>query len=322
MPELTLLAIDDPLAPYLKLLAQLPDGVRIIVGREAEFFESGIGEADVVFAGLNTAGLVRQLWPRAGRLRWIHSLAAGVEGFLFPELVESPIPLTNARGVFRRSLAEFALAAALHFAKDLRRMTRSQQAGVWDSFDVEELHGKTMGIAGYGEIGRAVAELARAFGMRVLALRRRPELCGADPLVDAAFRPDQRVEMIAQCDYLAVSSALTPQTRGLVGAAEIAAMKPGAVLINVGRGPVVDEAALVEALRAGRIRGAALDVFNTEPLPAGHPFYSLENVLLSAHCADHTPGWLEMAMQCFIGNFHRFTRGEALDNVVDKRQGY
>lgn len=322
MNELTLLVIDDPGAPYLKLLEQLPDGVRMVAGGEAEVFHSAIAEAEVIFAGLNRAALLRQLWPQAGRVRWVHSLAAGVEGFLFPELVDSAVPLTNARGVFRRSLGEFALAAALHFAKDLRRMVRSQQAGVWDPFDVEELHGKTMGIVGYGEIGRAAAELARAFGMRVLALRRRPEACAGDPLVDAAFGPHQCREMLAQCDYVTVASALTPQSRGLVGAAEIAAMKPTGVLINIGRGPVVEEAALVEALRAGRIRGAALDVFDTEPLPEGHPFYALENVLLSPHCADHTPGWLEMAMQCFIDNFHRFASGRELVNVVDKRQGY
>lgn len=322
MPEPTLLVLNDPLAPYLTLLDQLPDGVRIVAGASAEAFQSSVDEADVIFAGIGMAGLLRELLPRAARLRWVHSLAAGVEGMLFPELVESSIVLTNGRGVFRRSLAEFVIAAALFFGKDLRRMVRGQAAGQWAPFDVEELHGATLGIVGYGEIGRAVAELARAFGMKVLALRRRPELCSADPLVNEAFAPGLRREMISRCDYLVISAALTPQTRGLIGAGEIAAMKPNAVLINVGRGPVVEESALVEALTARRIRGAALDVFDVEPLPVGHPFYSLDNVLLSPHCADHTVGWLEMAMQCFIANFRRYTAGQPLENIVDKRQGY
>jgi phosphoglycerate dehydrogenase-like enzyme len=167
-----------------------------------------------------------------------------------------------------------------------------------------------------------VAERAHAFGMNLLALRRRPELCAADPLGAEAFAPERRLEMISRCDYLVVASALTPATRGMIGAREIAAMKPNAVLINVGRGPVVEEAALVEALSARRIRGAALDVFEVEPLPAGHPFYSLDNVLLSPHCADHTEGWLEMAVQLFVDNCRRYLAGEPLWNVVDKRQGY
>jgi phosphoglycerate dehydrogenase-like enzyme len=319
---MTLLVLNDPLAPCLALLEQLPDDVRVVASQSAEFFDTSVAEAEIVFAGLGTAGLLRQLWPRAERLVWVHSLSAGVEGLLFPELVESPVILTNARGVFRRSLAEFTIAAALFFAKDLRRMVASQRACVWDPFDIEELHGRTMGIVGYGEIGRGVAERAHAFGMNLLALRRRPELCAADPLIAEAFAPERRLEMISRCDYLVLASALTPATRGMIGAREIAAMKPNAVLINVGRGPVVEEAALVQALSARRIRGAALDVFEVEPLPAGHPFYSLDNLLLSPHCADHTAGWLEMAVQFFVDNCRRYLAGEPLWNVVDKRQGY
>jgi phosphoglycerate dehydrogenase-like enzyme len=322
MPELTLLVINDPRAPQLRLLDELPAGVGIVAGETAEIFASSISDAEVVFAGLGSGPLLRQLWPHARRLRWVHSMSAGVEGLLFPEMIESPVVVTNARGVFRRSLAEFVIAAALHFAKDLRRMVRNQQAGAWEVFDIEELHGRTLGIAGYGEIGRAVAALARAFGMSVLALRRRPELCAGDPLVDEAFPPGRRREMAARCDYLVVAAALTAETRGMIGAGEIAAMKPGAVLINVGRGPVVDEAALIAALEERRIGGAALDVFDVEPLPPGHPFYGLDNVLLSPHCADHTADWIELAVRFFVTNFLRYASGEPLLNVVDKRQGY
>lgn len=294
----------------------------MLAASEEAFFDDAVGEAEVIFTGLGRADLLRKLWPRACRLRWVHSFSAGVEGILFPELVESPVVLTNARGVFRRSLAEFAIAAALYFAKDLRRMMQSQEAARWDPFDVEELHGRTLGIVGYGEIGREIAARAHCFGMRVLALRRRPELVAGDPLVDAAFASHERLKMIPQCDYLVVAAALTPATRGLIGRAELAMMKPGAVLINVGRGPVVEEQALVETLGARRIRGAALDVFDVEPLPAGHPFYRLGNVLLSPHCADHTKDWQELAMRFFVENLGRFAAGQPLANVVDKRAGY
>ena len=178
-------------------------------------------------------------------------------------------------------------------------------------------------IGAHSDIGRAIASRAHAMGMRVLALRRSgPPLSGADPLVDQFYTPANRLEMLARADYLVVSAPLTPETRGLIGAAELAVMQPHAVVINVGRGPVIDERALIDALSANRIRGAALDVFDTEPLPAGHPFYALENVLLSPHCADHTPDWLARAMQFFLEQFERFQQGEALLNVVDKLRGY
>jgi len=143
-----------------------------------------------------------------------------------------------------------------------------------------------------------------------------------DPLVSRIYSPEARLEMIARCDYLVACAPLTPETRGMIGAAELEAMKPTAVVVNLGRGPVIDEDALIAALRTGRIKGAALDVFDTEPLPDGHPFYGLENVLLSPHCADHTPDWLERAMRFFLDQFERFRKGEALRSVVNKELGY
>jgi phosphoglycerate dehydrogenase-like enzyme len=201
-------------------------------------------------------------------------------------------------------------------------MVRQQQERNFEAFDVRMLSGKTLGIVGYGSIGRACAWRAKAMGMRVLAVRRRPELSEGDANVDATYSPDRRREMLAECDYVAVAGALTPETRGMIGAAEFAAMKREAVLINVGRGPVVVESALVEALGSGAIRGAALDVFDTEPLPQDHPFWGMENVLLSPHCADHNETWLDDAMECFLDNFQRFRDGAPLANVVDKRAGY
>ena len=201
-------------------------------------------------------------------------------------------------------------------------MVRSQEAAKWDQFDVDVLYKQSMAIVGYGEIGRAAAKRAKALGMKVYATRRRPELMKDDPVVDEAFPPARRAEMMAKADYVVAAAALTPETRGLIGPEELAAMKPSGVIMNVGRGPVIDEPALVEALQQGRIRGAALDVFDVEPLPVGHPFWKMDNVLLSPHSADHTEGWLEDAMQFFVDNFHRFHKGEQLQNVVDKQAGY
>ena len=256
-------------------------------------------------------------------VRWVHTRAAGIDNLLFRELVESPAVLTNGSGVFSQSLGEFVLGAILYFAKDFRRMIRSQTEGRWAPFDVVEVSGQTAGIVGYGDIGRAIATRLRAMGMRVVGMTRRgPLLYNMDSLVSRVYGPAERIEMLSQCDYVIVAAPLTPETRGLIGEAEFAAMRPGAVVINVGRGPVIDEAALVRALTENRIRGAALDVFDSEPLPQGHPLYQLENVLLSPHCADHTAGWLEAAMSFFLDNYERYRKREPLLNVVDKQLGY
>jgi phosphoglycerate dehydrogenase-like enzyme len=225
--------------------------------------------------------------------------------------------------VFSPALAEFVLGAILYFAKDFRRMIRNQMAGVWEAFDVMPIAGQTVGIVGYGDIGRAVAARVRPLAMAVLAVKRHVESPhGADPLVEQTYRPDRRIEMISRCDYVVAAAPLTPETRGMIAEPEFAAMKPTAVVINIGRGPVIREEALVSALSQERIKGAALDVFDHEPLPKGHPLYKLENVLMSPHCADHTPDWLDRAMQFFIAQFDRFKKGEALMNVVDKKLGY
>ena len=179
-----------------------------------------------------------------------------------------------------------------------------------------------MGLVGYGDIGRAVALRASALGMNVIALRRRPELSVSDQYVSKLFTPEQKHDMLRQSDYVVVVTPLTEETRGMLALPEFDAMKPTAVLINIGRGPILDEAAMVQSLRDRRIRGAALDVFDTEPLPMGHPFYSLDNVLLSPHSADHTSDWKERTMRVFLDNFRRFRSGEPLLNVVNKRLGY
>jgi phosphoglycerate dehydrogenase-like enzyme len=321
MDPITLLVISNPAAHHLKPLEQLPEPVNMHVGDDPEFLKAQAPHADVILNGMPEGDLLRIAFPLAKRVRWVHVTSAGIEKLLFPELIESPIPVTNGRGVFKNALAQFALGAILFFAKDLRRLVRNQEAGRWEQFDVVETRGQVLGIVGYGEIGRATAELARAFGMRVVAFRRRAEQT-ADSLVERIYGPGQLREMLAVSDYVLISTPLTLETRGLIGEAELNAMKRSAVIINVGRGPVIVEAALVQALEQNRIKGAALDVFDVEPLPAGHPFYRLPNVLLSPHSADHTPGWAESAVLRFVENFARFRDGQPLESIVDKKAGY
>jgi phosphoglycerate dehydrogenase-like enzyme len=318
MPALKLLAIANPTAGYLRLLQQISEPVDIQVGNDLEFLKTHAANADVLLNAGPEGNLLQSVFPFAKKVQWVHTLSAGVDKVLFPELIENPVPLTNGRGAFKDGLAEFAMAAMLFFAKDLRRLVRNQEAGCWEQFDVLFLRGQILGIVGYGEIGRESARLARAVGMHVVATSRR----GAKT-DDARIYPlEQLREMLSVCDHVLIATPLTPETKGMIGEAELSAMKSSAVIVNVGRGPVIVEEALIAALEQRRIRGAALDVFDKEPLPEGHPFYRLDNILLSPHSADHTVGWEELAMQIFIANFERFRKGQPLSNVVDKKAGY
>jgi phosphoglycerate dehydrogenase-like enzyme len=323
MDNITVLVLSKPADRHLALLAALPDETRIAVGDSAEAFQDSAADADAVFNWSGTGALLREVLAMAPRARWVHTRSAGLDDLPLPELAAHPAVLTNGAGVFSPALGEFVLGAILYFAKDFRRLVRSQAAGVWEPFDVPMIEGRTVGIVGYGDIGRAVATRVRAMGMRVLALKRHtPPPGSADPLADRVYGPENLCEMLSQCDYVVIATPLTAETRGMIGAAQFAALKPDAVLVNVGRGPVVDETLLIEALSQGRIKGAALDVFHQEPLLAGHPLYRLENVLLSPHSADHTPDWLDRAMRQFLHQFERFRHGQPLENVVDKRLGY
>ena len=224
----TVLVLSADLAdPDLKLLAQLPPETNIAVGNSVEAFERLAADATVIFSWSAAGDLLRDVFAMCPKVRWVHSRSAGLDGVLFPALVESPVPLTNGRGVFSQSLGEFALGAILYFAKDFRRMNRNQEAGRWEPFDIVEISGQTVGILGYGDIGRAVASRVRPMGMRVLAVKRHgPSLYNADPLVHQIFPPDKRTEMLAQSDYVVAAAPLTPETRGMIGEAEFQAMKP------------------------------------------------------------------------------------------------
>jgi phosphoglycerate dehydrogenase-like enzyme len=321
MKNVTVWVLARPDDASLRVLDEAGPGVRYVFGTGAADFAQAPPPDAILVCSLGRAAL-EPVWALAPSTPWIHTRAAGLDSLLFPALSASRVVLTNGRGVFSRSLAEFVIGALLYFARDFPQLARNQRRGVWEVFEPLDLAGRTLGIVGYGDIGRAVAERAHRLGMKVLALRRRTLLSAADPWVDETLPPAELVALMRRADDVVVATPLTAETRGLVGEAAIGAMRPGAVLVNVGRGPVVDEAALARALTERRIRGAALDVFETEPLPPGSPLWGLDNLLLSPHCADNTPGWLEAAMRAFLGNLDRFRRGERLLNLVDKHLGY
>lgn len=314
-PAVLVLTKEDD--PQLKMLSGVPHAV----GHTAEEVRQAAQDAAAILHWSGPREELRCVFLEAPQVRWIHSRSAGLDGVLFPELVESAVPLTNGSGVFSQSLGEFAMAMVLYFAKDFPRTLRNQRAGRWEPFDVDEIDRQTMGIVGYGDIGRACARRAKAMGMHVLALKRHPPE-KPDPLIEQFYQPQHLAEMLVQCDYVVVAAPLTRETHHLMSDAQFAAMKRSAVVINVGRGPVVDQAALVRALEAGTIRGAGLDVFEKEPLAEGDPLWKMENVFISPHSADHTRDWLDQAMRFFLRQYERFTKGEPLENVVDKRLGY
>jgi phosphoglycerate dehydrogenase-like enzyme len=320
MDSITLLVISSPHYPFLRFLDRLPQPVTVHTGNDIEFLKQHAPEADVILNGFHDGSALRAILPLATRVKWIHALSAGVEKVLSPELIASPVPLTNGRGVFGPALAEFAIAAMLYFSKDLRRLIRQQEAARWEQFDVAFLRDQTLGVVGYGGIGKETARLAHALGMKVFAMRRSAPQ--DDPIVERSFAREQLTEMLSLSDYVLAALPLTSETQGMLGANEFHFMKNTAVFINVGRGAVVNEPALISALNQAMIRGAALDVFEKEPLPSDHPFYRMENVLLSPHCADHTVGWMELAVKQFVENFGRFRNGQPLECIVDKQAGY
>lgn len=306
-----LLVIAPPdFAPLDLLRAEAPD-VELILGTDADALRGEAATCDAVLVAPRYGSLLTELWRELGRVRWIHTLAAGVEFLPFDLLRRSSIVVTNSRGLYADALGEFAIAAMLWFAKYLRRLVRNQSAHVWEPYTVERLEGKSVGIIGYGGIGRAIGARATALGMRVTGVGRRQE--AVEPTID---------DVIAKSDYVVMSAPFTPSTFRLLSRERIALLQSHAVFINVGRGKTVDEEALVEALREGRIRGAALDVFETEPLPHDHPLWELDNVLLSPHTADRTSDSHVRAMQFFIENLRRFRAGESLGNVVDPVEQY
>jgi phosphoglycerate dehydrogenase-like enzyme len=331
MPALTVLEYIRDDEGVWTLPAALVDGLRRRF--PAVRFESptdraaalrALPEADVVYGVLvDETGL-----PLARRLRWIHVSAAGVGSLLFPALVESAVTLTNGRGLHAVSMAEHALgmmlavARKLDHARDRQRERRWEQVGLWTAEPpFRQLDGATLGLVGLGAVGSALAGRALALGMRVVAVRPHPvPASGADAVEQWPL--ERLPEMLEIADWVVLAAPHTAATRGLIGREQLARMKPGAVLVNLGRGALVDEDALVEALRAGRLGGAALDVVSREPLSPGSPLWALPNVLLTPHVSGLGPRYWERAVEQFAANLERFLDGRPLFNVVDKSAGY
>jgi phosphoglycerate dehydrogenase-like enzyme len=273
-----------------------------------------------------------RLLERAPRLRWIQFSSSGVAAFVQSAgLAAADVTVTNAAGIHARPLAEFVLFAMLYFAKRLPRVLADQRAHHWQRFALDTLPGKTLGIVGLGRVGEEVARLARANGVRVVAIRRgaaaRDELTGAR--TDAPDLPSLVVHpprglaaVLAESDYVALTLPLTGETSGLIGEAQLALMKPGAVLINIARGRVVDESALVRALQSGHLGGAALDVFAVEPLPAESPLWDMPNVLVTPHSMSTALDENERLIDLFSDNLRRYLAGQPLRNVFDRARGY
>ena len=267
----------------------------------------------------NEASL-RQVWSHAHDLRWIHWTGAGVDAVLFPELVESDVVLTNSRGIFDRAMAEYVLGLIIAFAKGFQDSFRDQAERRWRHRLGEMVLGRRALVVGVGSIGREIARLLTRAGLHVEGVGRRARAGDGDFAV-VHGRGDLDT-VLGEADYVVIVVPLTDETRGLVGAAQLAAMKPGARLINVARGAIVDEAALIEALGRGRIAGAALDVTATEPLPGASPLWSMPQVIISPHMSGDFFGHYEALAALFMENFRRFRAHEPLLNVVDKRAGF
>lgn len=268
---------------------------------------------------LMAVGAPAGVLPAMPRLRWIQSMTAGVEGWLALPDLPAGVTLTCARGTHKESMPENILGALFYIAKPYAANAANQKQGRWVPTVAQPLNGKTLGILGLGAIGQEVARLAAALGMRVVGTRRRPE-----PMqhVDAVLPAGRTEEVLAQSDFVLLLLPATPETDEMMNAARLASMKPTAWLLNFGRGHLIKDDDLVAAVKAGTIAGAVLDVFRQEPLPAGHPFWSTEGILVLPHIGGPHPQRDRIVARLFVENLSRFLDGEELKEVVDRSAGY
>lgn len=287
---------------------------------DPEALTERIGGAEVLYFYRASRDPLVDVFPKASELRWIQTASAGVDGLLFPELVASDVIVTNARGVFDESIGEWALGVMLAFATGIVTSIHDQLDRRWgDDRRTERLAGKRLLVVGPGPIGRATARLARAAGMEVEGVGTRER---DDPDIGRVHGPDAFHGALAGADYVLDSLPLTARTRHRFDAAAFASMRPSARFLNVGRGATVDEPALVDALRSRRIAGAALDVFEQEPLPPESPLWSMPNVLVSPHICGDFEGWEIAVVNVFVDNLARYVAGEPLRNIIDKEHGH
>jgi phosphoglycerate dehydrogenase-like enzyme len=286
----------------------------------ASALAEAIADTDAVFAWHSVRELLPEVWPKAGRLRWIQSASDGVDWLLFPELVDSDVVVTNARGIFDRAIAEYVVGLMLAFAKDLLGVVEGHQQREWRHRPTELLAGKRLLVAGVGPIGRAIGRAGRDLGMEVRGVGRRAR--SGDDVFQSIAGTDGLAAAAGWADYVVDALPATRATRHLFDASVFDSMRRSARFINVGRGTTVVEGALIDAIREERIGGAALDVFEREPLPSDSPFWELPNTIVSPHMSGDFEGWLEAVVRLFVENLRRFVAGRPLLNVVDKREGY
>jgi phosphoglycerate dehydrogenase-like enzyme len=308
-----------------------------IVNLSVEGLADGpVDDVEVLLRGWLVAEAFDRLLSRAPHLTWVHSATSGVERALTPAALARDVLVTNARGVFSRPIAEHVLLMILAVSRHLPELIELQRERTWQPLEGRELRELTIGIVGYGSLGRAVASLASAFGARVIAMRRRPsaaedaraagdddgETFPFEPRLDRVVGPEGLHDLLAESDIVVLAAPLTAETEGMIDEAAVAAMKRDAWLINVARGRLIDDTALIRALRDHRIGGAALDAFRDEPLPPASPYWDMPNVILTPHTAWSSARVLDRSIDLFCDNLTRFSRGEPLRNVVDPTAGY
>jgi phosphoglycerate dehydrogenase-like enzyme len=300
-------------------LEQLADRMELrFVGRED--LAAALPDAKVLLLWDFFSTAVRDVWPACAALEWIHVAAAGVDTLMFADLAAAPVVVTNARGTFDRPIAEFVLASVLAHAKLLHQSHDLQAQREWQHRETRAVEGATALVVGTGAIGREIARLLRAAGLEVRGAGRRPT--EHDPDLGAVVSSADLPAAVPWADYVVNATPLTAATTGLFDTSVFRAMKPTAHFVNVGRGPSVVEEDLVEALQAGRIDGASLDVFATEPLPKESALWDAPGLVVSAHMSGDVVGWRDTLARQFVANAERWLAGEDLINVVDKELGY
>lgn len=300
----------------LERVAGLAD-VRIA---RAPDLDRALDGAEVLYLWDYFSGALPAAWHAAGSLRWLHVAAAGVDRLLFPELVASDVVVTNAHGIFDQPMAEYVLGGMLHAAKGFGPLRDRQNEGVWAWREGRNIAGTRALVVGTGSIGRHTARLLRAVGVRVEGVGRTAR--GDDDDFGRVHASTDLERIVGDVDWLVLVAPLTPATEHLVDARVIDALPPTAVLVNAGRGRLVDEDALVRRLTAGTLAGAVLDTFAVEPLPGDHPLWSLPSVLVTPHMASNADSWLDDLAAQFERNFLLWAAGEPLPGVVDKALGY
>lgn len=314
-----ILVLTAPEENELPGLEGLPDDVELSYARDEETLERELAQTDVLVVTDFNTDMLERAWPANSPIRWVHATSAGVDALMFPALVESDLPVTNARGVFNRGIAEYVLGAVLMFAKDSIGNLRFQREHRWKHRETPLIRGAHALVVGAGSIGRDVGGLLQSVGMTVEGTARHER-------DDDNFRhvwPQEKLpELLPEADYVVITAPLTDDTRGLFDRKTLSRMKSSAVLINVGRGPIVVTDDLVSILQNEGIRGAALDVFEQEPLPDDHPLWDMDSVMISAHMAGDFVGWRRALGEQFVENFRRWRNGKPLQNQVDKKRGY